>query len=340
MTIQQASAQQGAPAKTATVTSSPNSQHTDDDFAEAMKLIGAQDEAEEGEDGDPSDDRIPVNGRRASDEDMTEEFEEAAAKLENPDTEEEPAKKASDEIDLDPEKYDKLLDKRRQLWQTQKKVQEERKALAQERAELEALRKSAKNPPKGEGQDPIETLLDDEEEEWLPPSKLKEKIRKEIMEDLKKEREQEMSAAEEEAQVDLYKSKIADHVAAHEDKFPISNTFLDPEEIQEQAFAFVEQDFNAKAEKYGYEYAAENIMSEATAAALLEKKVAQKYAPRLKSEKNQKLLRQFLGTQKDSKQPVLQTLSNEVRNASLPDDGPQDWDDRVKWAANKFVKES
>jgi hypothetical protein len=314
MTVQ--STQQASPAPAPVKAPSGHTVHTDEDFSQAMALLEGR---------DPESDEVSDGGEI----DPLEEAEQKHAEKD---------KEKKDEVDLDPEKYDKILDKRRQLWNMQKKIQQEKEQIARERAELEALRKQAKAPKKGEEVDPFEEIINGDEEEWLPPSKLKEKLRTELLEEFKQLQSKEIQQAEEEANVDMYKSAVAEIIVNSEDKYPMANTFMEPYEIEDAAFAIVERDYQAKAQRYGHDYAAENVLTPDQAAELLEKQLANKYTPRLKSERSQKLLRQLLGGQKDSKQSVIQTLSSdEVRNASLPDDGPTDWDDRVRWAATKLV---
>ncbi len=329
-------------AKTQT-TSGQMPQHSEEEFAQALKLMGAEDDEQEPDDDaqdgqqqaqSGEDDGDDADEDDSANQELNDAEAKSKAKIEG--------KKETTEIEIDTEQYDKVLQQRRMLWQQQKRMQAERSELEKLKQEIQELKNGQQGKSKKAYESPIEEALDDEQEEWLPPSKLKEKIRnelkKELMEEFSKKEQEEMTKAEAQAQLDMYKSNISELVMANEEKYPMAHMFLDDEEIQERAFAIVEQDYRRKADAYGHEYAAENTMTEQQAADALEKSLAKKYAPRLQSEKNQKLLRQHLGKQQESKRDGIQTLGSDVRNSTTSDDGPQDWDERIKWASRKFVK--
>lgn len=298
--------------------------HTDAEFQAAMAMI----EKESGDDSTPVIDSagVPMT-------DQVEEFEDAAAQLE---AKSKPEVPKTPNADLD--RQEKLLEKQRQIWQQQKQIQKHNMEMEKLRQENEQLKKGMQAPPKkgAEKSELEETIdLDNDAEEWLTPSQLREKIKKELKEEFAKENTERMSKAELEAEVDMHKDSISSHLTTNADKYPAIETFTDIDESMEQIFRMQEMDYRAKAEKYGHEWAEENMATIEQAADAYEKHVAQKYGPKLKSERAQKFFKQHLSTQQESTQKT-SPLDGEVRNPTPSDAGPTDWDERIKWMANKL----
>ena len=306
--------------------STADQNHSTSDFEEAIKAMG--DSPLRVPDEKDHDDLDP-------EEVLDAEEEQQPPKAPAPETEKKPV---HPKIDLDPKKYDQALEAKRKQFLAEKKWKEEKLQYEQRIKELEAKANKPTRKEESRSEDEIfDDIVNDPENKWLSPQEIAKKVREEVMAEIKKERELENQKQSQEMEISIFKEKINEHIETNAEQYPMISAMG----YEENVFDIIEQAYARDSEKYGDEYANDNIMSIEEASKKLENYLAQQFKTRVKSKKIGKSLSSYLSDDEETQSPSTQsntpkTLSNDFsRNPSSKEELPEDERELFKLALSK-----
>lgn len=186
---------------------------------------------------------------------------------------------------------DDFMERERELFR-------EKQQLKLEREALEASKQEKKDYLNASDED-LDAMIDkiisggseedpeaETEKKNLSPDEMREQIKKELMDDLKAEKEQEAEVKF----IDDYKKSIIEEVADKEE-FAMTSAFGQSDMV----YDVIEQDFIKKSELYGEAYARENMLSIKDSAQLVEKHLATEMQNALKLDTSGHLKNVLLG---------------------------------------------
>lgn len=317
---------------------SASENHAPSDFDEAIKAMGGIGNPEEEKEKEVEQEDPELALEKMEDEQAQKERQKEVKK--------EVKAPVAPKVELDPKKYNESLELKRKQFLAEKKWKQEKVQYDERIRKLEEMvnanNKQKSNQSRSEN-DIFDDIVNDPENKWLSPTEIKAKVKEELRDELKKEwqqeREQERAAQNQETEIAIFKEKINEHLEASPDTYPMINAMG----YEDNVWDIIEQDYQRNVQELGEDYANDNIMSIEDAAKKVENYLAQQFRSRVQSKKIGKSLRSFLGDDgvepSNSTQSLSpKTLTNDFsRNPSMADEGPENEQERLKWAL-KFVK--